>query len=165
MYTCTIFCLQMVCIFTGLKLRLEGSNDILKSFSYSPFPAIKLASPVEWQYLVIEHHEAEVIGSIHLHQLARGDKMACLLEQFKLNRAEAVIFINTEDSYELIEDFLNVVEIPCPLIIVKKTDGEEILKLCNHHKKSISARVDTAGAGVDTTTEEKFIQAAGNKGT
>lgn len=134
----------------GLKLKLQSQNSVLQSFSYALFPSMKHSAPVGWQYLFTEAEEAE---NIRLHELTKGDNLAALLEGFK--HTKAAVFVNTEDSYEVAEEFVaSVKEIPFPLLVVKKSDGDEIVRCLDRHTgDSIYARVDAENQvdeGVDT---------------
>lgn len=134
----------------GLKLKLENQNTLLQSFSYALFPSMKRSMPVGWHYLSTEDVEAE---NIRLHELAKGEDLAALLEGFKRSYAKATVLINTEDSYEVAEDFVSGIgEVPFPLLVVRKTGGEEILRCLERHAgDSIHARVDAENQvdGVD----------------
>ena len=125
----------------GLKLKLQSQTAHLQCFSYALFPTMERSCPVGWQYLVTEHEEAE---NIRLHQISEGDNLGALLEEFKQSYAKAVVFINTEDSYELGEGLVSSVqEVPFPLLVVKKSDGEEIVRCLERHVGDcIYARVD-----------------------
>lgn len=92
---------------------------------------------MEWYYLATEDIEAQCI---RLHKLKKDEQLPDLLEGFK--DVEAVVLINTEDNYELPKDLVSSVnEVPFPILIVKKMDGEKILNCVKRHTESIYARV------------------------
>ncbi len=99
------------------------------------------SSPVGWQYLVTEREESE---NIRLHALQKDDHLPNLLDEFKQSYAKAVILINFEESYEVGEELVSSVATPpFPVLIVRKSDGEEILRCIERHEgESISAKVD-----------------------
>lgn len=130
--------------FVGLKLRRESQVEPLQSFNYALFPTMERSVPVGWQHLAMEDEEAQ---NIRLHELQKGEELPGLLEGFEKSYAKAVVLINTEDSYELSTDLVtSVKEVQLewfPLLIVKKTDGEEILRCVERHDtEGIYARVD-----------------------
>ena len=135
---------------TGLKLKLQSQNTVLQSFSYALFPSMSQSSPVGWQYLVTEDEEAE---NIRLHELVKGEGLGALLEGFKQSYAKAAVLVNMEDSYEVAEEFLSgVKEVLFPLVVVRKSDGEEIMRCLERHAgDSVYARVDAENQvdGVD----------------
>lgn len=109
------------------------------------------SSPVEWYYLVTENSETE---NIRLHNLQSGEQLPELLSDFQTNDAKAVVLINIEDSYELSGEFVSSVkEVPFPLLVVKKTAGEEILKFIEDDTRRLYARVD-AESSVDEVGEQ-----------
>ena len=94
------------------------------SYSYALFPGTKPPLLKGWWYLVTENEETE---NIRLYQLVEGQDLSSLFDGFKY--AKAVVLVNTEDHYELSRCFVSSVqEVSFPLLVVKKTDGEEILK-------------------------------------
>jgi hypothetical protein len=99
------------------------------------------SSPVGWQYLVTEDEETE---NIRLHELTTGEDLGTLLDGFKEKHTKATVLINTNDSYEVAENFVGgVKEVPFPVLVVQRTDGEEILRCLERHPgDSIHARVD-----------------------
>ena len=145
----------------GLKLRLQKQTAPLQSFSYALFPTMEKSSPVGWQYLVTEQEETE---NIRLHSLQEGDKLPQLLDDFKQSYAKAVILINLEDSYEVSEELVSSVTTPpLPLLIVKKTDGEEILRCIERHDgESIHAKVDAENQ-VDAGNREEEVDRVSNQ--
>lgn len=135
----------------GLKLKWKNQSSVFRSFAYALFPTMEKSSPVEWYYLVTENSETE---NIRLHNLQSGEQLPELLSDFQTNDAKAVVLINIEDSYELSGEFVSSVkEVPFPLLIVKKTAGEEILKFIEDDTRRLYARVD-AESSVDEVGEQ-----------
>ena len=126
---------------TGLKLKLEKQTALLHSFSYALFPTLERSSPVDWQYLVTEHQETQ---NIRVHQLQKGEKLQELLKEFQQSYAKAVLLINIEDDYTLPPEVVSsVTEVLYPVLIVTRSDGEEILKYVEKYDgEGIYARVD-----------------------
>ena len=122
-------------------MKLQSQNTVLQSFSYAVFPSMSQSSPVGWQYLVTKDKEAE---NIRLHELVKGEELGALLEGFKQSYAKATVLVNTEDSYEVAEGFVSgVKEVPFPLVVVRKSDGEEIMRCLERHTgDNVYARVD-----------------------
>lgn len=117
----------------GLKLRLESQSCLLQSYSYALFPGMKQSIPVSWRYLVTEDEGME---NIRLHELVEGQKLASLLKEFNYFYIKAVVLVNTEDHYELAAEFVTgVKEVPVPLLVVKRTDGEDILRCLESHTR------------------------------
>ena len=97
--------------------------------------------PVSWQYLATEDIESE---NIRCHQLQPEDPVAELLSKFRKSYAKAVVLINTEDNYQLAQEFLVGVPQPTfPVVVVKQTDGDEIFRCLERYSgEDIHARVD-----------------------
>lgn len=143
----------------GLKLKLQNQNSVLQCFSYALFPSMGRSTPVGWQYLVTEDEEAE---NIRLHELVKGEELATLLDGFKQSYAKAAVLINTEDSYEVAEGFVTgVKDIPFPLLVVRRSDGDEILRCLERHSgDSVYARVDAENqvdGGVEKLPQQALL--------
>ena len=110
-------------LIAGLKVKLKHQTTPW-SFSYALLPGMKPPSLKGWWYLVTEDEETE---NIRLHQLVEGQELSSLFDRFKYSKA--VVLVNTEDHYELSRCFVSSVqEVSLPLLVVKKADGEKIMK-------------------------------------
>ena len=98
--------------------------------------------PVDWLYLTTKDMKSD---NIRLHQLNTGDPVAELLDKFRKNHAKAVVFINTEDNYQLVQEFVvGVPQLTFPVLVVKQTDGKKILQCYSelYSRDDIYARVE-----------------------
>ena len=134
---------------------MKRENDLtpLKSFDYVLFPGMKLSLPVEWTYLTTEKVESE---NIRCHKLQAGDHLTDLLEEFGQSYAKAVVLINTEDSYQLAEEFISSVkESNFPIVIIKKSDGDDILYYINGFEQ-LFAQVNKESSRKSITSSEPY---------
>ena len=124
----------------GLKLKLLDSDCSFHSFTYSLFPTMEKSLPVSWQYLATEDIKSD---NIRCHHLQPGDTVAELLNEFRKNCAKAVVLINTVDNYQLSQEFVvGVPQLTFPVVVVKQTDGDKILKCFKFYSGEVHARVD-----------------------
>lgn len=122
----------------------------LQSFSYACFPLVKEVLPVECIRLIIEDEETE---NIRCHELQLEDNVAQLLRNFREMHAKAVLFINVEENYKIRPEFLSGVQaLDFPVIVVKKSDGNEIIK-CIHDYEDVYASIYTENTVVDAVTD------------
>lgn len=115
----------------GLILKLESQSSPLQLYSYARFPGVKQFWSVGWYLLATEDEE---MGNIRLHELVKGQPFADLLVKLDHTLTKALVLINTEDNYEVAEEFVSGVrEVPFPLLVVKRADGKEILRCLEHY--------------------------------
>ena len=100
---------------------------------------MQLSFPVDWQYFVREEGVTE--SNICFYELVEEDQLGYLLHLYDRRYTKAVVLVNTKDHYDLPGGFVSSAqEIPFPVLIVKKRDGEEILRLLETEKERIFAR-------------------------
>ena len=102
----------------GLTLRCAGET---KSFSCINMEPIS----VDWKYVATENMDRDNIRVCHLKAT---DTVSNLLDRFGQEHTKAVVFISYEDHLNPPCNLLmNTKETPYPLVMVKKSDGAEIL--------------------------------------
>lgn len=85
--------------------------------------------------------EDEGVEYIRLHEVGEGQGLAELLQPLDYKYTKAIVFLNTEEHYELPAKFVRDVEDALvPLLVVKKADGEDIARFLK--RGSVFARVD-----------------------
>ena len=81
--------------------------------------------PVDWQFLTTQD---EQVPNIRMHQLHGDEDLLKLLEDFRQSHVVAAVFINNEENYTLSWEMASKVkEVPFPLLLVKNSDGKQIL--------------------------------------
>ena len=122
-------------------------NCAAQNFSYVFLPGTKICSLVDWQLLVEEHCERENICCLQLQGVKH---LATLLEAFKENFSKAVVLINTSDDYNLSSDLTcNLEEIHLPVVLVTRSDGEQILHCLQQgemESEAVCARIEADDA-------------------
>lgn len=100
------------------------------------------SSPVDWHKLATESNKLQ---SIHIHDLQMRRNLPEVLKSLDSNYVKALVLINMEESYILPWEMVtSVKDVPFPILIVKKCDGEEIFRCIERHiGESIYARVDS----------------------
>ena len=132
----------------------------MQSVSYALFPSMEKCVAVDWQCLVTEDEQAE---NIRLHELEQGQNLPQLLKYFKENWAKAVVLINTTDEYELAEEFV-CGDLPCPVVVVKRSDGEEMVRFLERQPTDmVYARVDAENQ-VDEVDQQTPVATAAPQG-
>lgn len=68
----------------------------------------------------------------------------------------ALILINTEDKYQLVDSGASKIfqDLECPIIIIKKTDGQKIMQLIKNEECSASIIAETS---VDDFRQSKLL--------
>ena len=98
----------------------------MQSFSYAPLPVSRVILPVQSELLTTKHQQ---VSCIRLHDLQ--DK---ILTHPSKKYTRAMVLINTVNSYEIAENFSSSIKgIEIPLIVVKREDGDEILRCLERH--------------------------------
>lgn len=122
-------------------MRLEKQKDVLQSFGYALFPTMMGSFPVDWHYLATER---KVVQSIRIHRLQMGKNLPEILKSLDRNYVKALVLVNTEENYIIPWEMVtSVKDVPFPLLVVKKSDGQEIFRCVERHiGDSIYARVD-----------------------
>lgn len=125
----------------GLQLKLESDSNYFASFSYALLPGVNLCSPVNWQYFARE--EGVVESNISFYELVEKDQLGHLLDAFDQRYTKALVLVNTMDHYDLPGGFVSSSqEIPFPILILMKRDGESILRfLESGRRERIFARI------------------------
>ena len=112
----------------------RGIESAVRNFSYVFLAGTNKSSLVDWQLLVEGRGERE---NICCHQLQGGEQLSQLLETFKENFSKVVVLINTSDDYNLSSDLTcNLEEFHLPVVLVRKTDGDEILQCLKQGEKA-----------------------------
>ena len=121
--------------------------SVVKTFPYALFPATKKSSLVDWQILVEEDVKGE---NIRCHMLQGHEQLSPLLEPFKENFSKAVVLINTSDDYNLSSDLTcDLEEIHLPVVLVTRSDGEQILHCLQQgemESEAVCARIEADDA-------------------
>lgn len=128
----------------GLQLKRETKSCSSQSFSYALLTGTKQSLPVRWQYVVARDDPETMEGNIRLLELVDGQDLPHLLEGFTRQNTKAVVLANTKDNYEVAVEFVAAIRkgLPFPVLVVKRADGEEILRrLKCHTGEKILARV------------------------
>ena len=80
------------------------------------------------------------------HQLLPGDNLGALIAQYKASLAVAIIFINTDDDYEVADEFkatLHRKKDKYPVVIITSDDGKNLNDYLTHHEiGDIVARIE-----------------------
>ena len=141
----------MYVYFTGLKLTTRNQE---RSFSYALFPTIKQSKPITRLDFIVGRKYVTV-KNIRLHELVSAQDIPLPLEHYREYLTEAVVLINTVESYELPSEFVsNVRDIPLHVIVIKRSDGEAILDLLSRNRQErIFAQV-LVESGVDIQDTE-----------
>lgn len=78
-------------------------------------------------------------GCIQLHRLKEGQNLAHLLILYSSFSAVAVIFVNTNDDYALLPEFIDLIAVDsnspasfCPNILITKSDGDFLIEKSNN---------------------------------
>ena len=114
----------------GLQLKSAQSQKLLDCFSYVLSPFTK--EPVSLEKMI--WHQDYQIGSEHIrcHVLKLGDDIPKLIAQYHQESAQAVILINTANSYILASPSLyGDVQMNIPIIVITSFDGERLLSVIN----------------------------------
>ena len=116
---------------------------------------MKQSSPVDWWCLTTE--EEKEVENIYLHELVEGHQLVNILARIK--HAKAAVLINTTNSYELAAEFVTgIKEVSFPVVIIKRTDGSEVLNYISQ-SNSIQACVE-AYSGVDINPGQSNLENA-----
>lgn len=142
---------------TGLQLKLQKQPVFVCEFSYGLFPTMEESVPVEWHVLTANISAKK--PHIYIYQFQLGESLFKLFDELNHSHVKAVVFVNTDESYELpLDQVSNVKVVPFPVIIVKKSDGNNILKRLEEHKfveAKVTAEnlVDIVGDDSENQTE------------
>lgn len=91
---------------------------------------------------------SESVESEHIvcHQLQPGNNLGTLIAHYKASLAVAIIFINTDDDYELADEFkatLSRKKEKYPVVIITSDDGKHLHDFLDHHEiGDIVARIE-----------------------
>ena len=152
LYSYSIGAHSIPAMYIGLKLRCGRD---MKSFSYTNFEFTSVT--INWMYMATDNVDRD---NIRVHQLKAEDDISNILNSYEPNYTKAVVFISFEDHFKPPCNLLvNTMEAPYPLLMVKKSDGEEILAFMNKGEDTygcIDAGVtleEDLGSSVDHCTD------------
>ena len=101
-----------------------------------------VSSQMDWYHLAKEH--IEKMENIRLHHIIEmGKNLPEVLKSLDRN-VKAMVLVNTEESYILPREMVKSAnDIRVPLLIVKRSDGDEIFKyLKSHSEKKLYVQIN-----------------------
>ena len=149
-------CLPLVA--TGLHIKVKGNEEKVYDFTYKWAPFTSSAYPIEWMPLV----NIEVTyPHIRCHQLKEGDDLPFLMANMdSAPSTEALLLINTEDSYEINPKFLPLEEKSMyPVFTVTAETGQVLLEALD--KFEVEIKVELSDQTTTGQASELLAQTTG----
>ena len=119
----------------GLQLSQKGHKQAFISYSYALTPLMDAPVRAEWKTLTAEGLECQ---HIRCHQLQKGDILSSLVTKYKKSLAVAVILVNTEDSFQLPQEFKEdtsvVKKVNFPMVLITLEDGKSLREFLNRYE-------------------------------
>ena len=125
-------------ILSGLQVKLGDSDLPFAGYSYATLPGVDI-HPIEWTVL---DDDEQVRGKhIRCHQVTEEEDLAEVIRKCSTSdEVMAMVLINTKDNYHLTH--FNIPNL-LPLLVLKSSDGENLLKFLHKETEYMFAKVET----------------------
>ena len=127
----------------GLRLQLRENSLPFAAYTYGTIPA-SVVTELDWTIIVSEDVTASG-DHIHCHQLKTDESLNEVLAGYHYSEAVAVVLINSENNYNVVDKFQG--EVCLPVLVLSSEDGQKLLQaLENAEDNSVFAAVKLKGS-------------------
>ena len=124
----------------GIQLQTKDHKQPLTSFTYAWAPTTEVTKPLDWTTI---SNEDVQYNHIRCYELQEGNNLSEVVAKVNSNQcAQALILINTENSYHIDPKFLTGKEqLKLPILVLTSKSGKTLITALSQYPQNTEAKV------------------------